>query len=68
MFWDYMQHVSVQQLVEPCEQNISVPAAITLVDDLNSLPTGFIFQLNSTCRNGGYLYDQYTEELLQVKQ
>lgn len=61
-----MQHVSVQQLAELCEQNLSVPAAITLVDDLISLPADFIFQLNSTCRNEGYLYGKYTEEL-QVK-
>lgn len=54
-----MQRVSVQQLVELCEQNISVPAAISLVDDLISLPAGFIFWLNSTCSYEGYLYDWY---------
>lgn len=40
-----MQHVSVQQLAELCEQNLSVPAAITLVDDLISLPAGLSFSL-----------------------
>lgn len=49
MFSDYMQRVSNEQLVEPCELNISMPAASSPVDDLISLPAGFIFALHLSC-------------------